>query len=35
MEAEAQAEQTRRLAKGDADAIFMKMEAEARGTQEI
>jgi len=35
LEAEAQAEQARRLAKGQADAIFMKMEAEARGTQEI
>ncbi len=35
MEAEARAEQTRRLAKGEADAIFMKMEAEARGVQEL
>lgn len=35
LEAEAQAEQARRLAKGEADAIFMKMEAEARGMQEI
>ena len=34
-EAEAKAEQARRLAKGEADAIFMKMEAEARGIQEI
>jgi flotillin len=35
LEAEAKAEQTRRLAKGEADAIYMKMEAEARGMQEI
>lgn len=35
LDAEAQAEQTRRLAKGQADAIFMKMEAEARGMQEL
>lgn len=35
LEAEAQAEQARRIAKGQADAIFAKMEAEARGTQEI
>ena len=35
IDAEAIAEQTRRLAKGEADAIFAKMEAEARGTQEI
>lgn len=35
LEAEAKAEQTRRLAKGEADAIYMKMEAEARGVQEI
>ncbi len=35
LEAEAVAEQTRRHAKGEADAIFMKMEAEARGIQEI
>lgn len=35
LEAEAQAEQARRLAKGEADAIFMKMEAEARGIQEV
>jgi len=35
LEAEATAEQTRRLAKGESDAIFMKMEAEARGMQEI
>ncbi|MDR0917396.1 MAG: flotillin family protein [Oscillospiraceae bacterium] len=33
--AEAQAEQSRRLAKGEADAIFAKMEAQARGIQEI
>lgn len=35
IEAEAKAEQTRRIARGEADAIFAKMEAEARGTQEI
>ncbi len=35
LEAEAKAEQTRRLAKGEADAIYMKMEAEARGMQEL
>lgn len=33
--AEAQAEQTRRIARGEADAIFMKQEAEARGMLEI
>lgn len=33
--AEAIAEQTRRHAKGEADAIFMKMEAEAKGINEI
>ncbi len=33
--AEAQAEQSRRRAKGEADAIFAKMEAEARGMEEI
>ncbi len=33
--AEAQAEQIRRIAKGEADAIFMKQEAEARGLYEI
>ena len=33
--AEAQAEQTRRIARGEADAIFMKQEAEARGMYEI
>ncbi len=35
LEAEAVAEQTRRHAKGEADAIYMKMEAEARGIEEI
>jgi flotillin len=35
LEAEAQAEQIRRLAKGEADAIFAKMEAESRGIQEM
>ena len=33
--AEAVAEQTRRHAKGEADAIFMKMEAQAKGILEI
>lgn len=33
--AEAIAEQTRRHAKGDADAIYMKMEAQAKGIYEI
>ncbi|MBN2613652.1 MAG: flotillin family protein [Bacteroidales bacterium] len=33
--AEAIAEQTRRHAKGDADAIFMKMEAQGKGLYEI
>ena len=33
--AEAIAEQTRRHAKGEADAIFMKMDAEARGIYEV
>jgi len=33
--AEAIAEQTRRHAKGEADAIFMKMDAEARGIFEV
>jgi len=33
--AEAQAEQIRRIARGEADAIFMKQEAEARGMLEI
>jgi flotillin len=35
LEAEAQAEQARRLAKGEADAIYLKMEAQARGMQEL
>ena len=35
LEAEAKAEQARRLANGEADAVFMRMEAEARGIQEI
>jgi len=35
IEAEAEAEQTRRIAKGKADGLFAKMEAEARGTLEI
>ncbi len=35
LEAEAQAEQARRLAKGQADAIYLKMEAEARGIEEM
>ena len=35
IEAEAIAEQTRRKAKGEADAIFMKMDAQARGLYEI
>jgi flotillin len=35
IDAEAIAEQTRRRAKGDADAIFLKMDAEARGIYEI
>jgi len=33
--AEAMAEQTRRHARGDADAIFMKMEAEGKGIFEV
>ena len=33
--AEAEAERIRRHAKGEADAIFMQMDAQARGTQEI
>jgi flotillin len=33
--AEAQAEQIRRVARGEADAIFLKQEAEARGMYEI
>ncbi len=35
IEAEAEAEQARRIAKGEADAIYAKMEAQARGTMEI
>jgi len=35
LEAEAKAEEARRLAKGEADAIYMKMEAQARGIQEM
>lgn len=35
LEAEAEAEQMRRRAKGESDAIYLKMEAEARGMQEI
>lgn len=35
IEAEAVAEQKRRIAKGEADAIFAKMEAEAKGNYEI
>ena len=35
IEAEAIAEQSRRIAKGEADAIYAKMEAQARGAQEI
>ena len=35
IDAEAQAEQIRRIAKGEADAIFMKKEAEAKGLYEI
>ncbi len=33
--AEAMAEQTRRMAKGEADAIYLKMDAQARGIYEI
>jgi flotillin len=33
--AEAEAEKTRRIARGDADAILMKFEAEARGVQQV
>ncbi len=33
--AEAQAEQIRRIAKGEADAIFLRQEAEARGLYEV
>ncbi|HUX53415.1 MAG TPA: hypothetical protein VMV56_03300, partial [Williamwhitmania sp.] len=35
IDAEAIAEQTRRQARGEADAIFMKMEAQAKGMLEI
>ncbi len=35
IDAEAKAEQIRRIAKGEADAIFMKKEAEAKGIYEI
>ncbi len=35
IDAEAEAEQIRRIAKGEADAIFMKKEAEAKGIFEI
>ena len=35
IDAEAEAEQIRRKAKGEADAIFAKMDAQARGTLEI
>lgn len=35
LEAEAEAEQARRRAAGEADAILIKMQAEARGTEEI
>lgn len=35
IEAEAQAEVARRTAKGEADALYAKMEAQARGAQEI
>ena len=35
IDAEAQAEQIRRIAKGEADAIFLKKEAEAKGQFEI
>ena len=35
LEAEADAEQTRRRAKGEADAIYAKLEAEARGIKEM
>uniref|UniRef100_UPI003217289E flotillin family protein n=1 Tax=uncultured Draconibacterium sp. TaxID=1573823 RepID=UPI003217289E len=35
IDAEAIAEQKRRIAKGEADAIFMKMEAEGKGMYEI
>ncbi len=35
IEAEAEAEKTRRIARGEADAIYAKMDAQARGTFEI
>ncbi len=35
IDAEAEAEKTRRLARGEADSIYAKMEAQARGMQEI
>jgi flotillin len=35
LEAEAEAEQMRRRAQGEADAIYAKMEAQARGAEEI
>ncbi|WP_231932413.1 MULTISPECIES: flotillin family protein [Butyricimonas] len=35
IDAEAEAERLRRLAKGEADAIFAKMDAEARGMYEV
>ena len=35
IDAEAIAEQTRRMAKGEADAIYLKMDAQARGIYEI
>ncbi|WP_457616795.1 flotillin family protein [Lutibacter sp.] len=35
IDAEAEAEQIRRIAKGEADAIFMKKQAEAKGMYEI
>lgn len=35
IDAEAEAERLRRLAKGEADAIFAKMDAEARGIYEL
>jgi len=35
IDAEAEAEKYRRMAKGEADAIFAKMEAQARGINEV
>lgn len=35
IEAEAEAEKIRRIAKGEADAIFLEMEAQARGNYEL